>query len=138
MAATETQTWIGTSVPRKEDRKLLTGQGSFVDNMTLPGMVFMAVVRSPYAHAKIAGVDTRAARKAPGVVAAFSGHDLAGDWKSSLPTAWLPTEETKAPPHFPLASDKARYAGDAVAVVVADSRAAANALSTSPPSSFQV
>ena len=125
MAATETQTWIGTSVARKEDRKLLVGRGTFVDNMTLPGTVYMAVVRSPYAHAKIVGVDTKAARKAPGVVAAFSGHDLAGDWKSSLPTAWLPTEDTKAPPHFPLASDKARYAGDAVAVVVADSRAAA-------------
>ena len=125
MAATETQTWIGTSVARKEDRKLLTGRGMFVDNMTLPGTVYMAVVRSPYAHARIAGVDTSAARKAPGVVAAFSGHDLAGDWKSSLPTAWLPTEDTKAPPHFPIASDKARYEGDAVAVVVATSRAAA-------------
>jgi len=125
MAATETQTWIGTSVARKEDRKLLLGRGTFVDNMTLPGTVFMAVVRSPYAHAKITRVDTTAARSAPGVVAAFSGQDLAGDWKSSLPTAWLPTEETKAPPHFPLASDKARYEGDAVAVVVADSRAAA-------------
>jgi carbon-monoxide dehydrogenase large subunit len=125
MSSTQARRWIGTSVARKEDRKLLTGQGSFVDNMTLPGTVYMALVRSPYAHARIVAVDTTAAAGAPGVVAAFSGADLADDWKSSLPTAWLPTEDTKAPPHYPLASDKARYAGDAVAVVVASSRAAA-------------
>jgi carbon-monoxide dehydrogenase large subunit len=125
MAATDTQTWIGTSVPRKEDRKLLTGQGSFVDNLNLPGTVYMALVRSPYAHARIVSVDTSAARQAPGVVAAFSGADLADDWKAGLPTAWLPTEDTKSPPHLPLATDKARYAGDAVAVVVASSRAEA-------------
>jgi carbon-monoxide dehydrogenase large subunit len=126
MAATETHTWIGQSVARKEDRKLLTGQGSFVDNMTLPGTIYMALVRSPYAHARIAGVDTKQAAAAEGVVAVFSGADLAEDWKASLPTAWLPTEDTASPMHRPLATDKARYEGDAVAVVVADSRAAAN------------
>ncbi|MDP9284817.1 MAG: xanthine dehydrogenase family protein molybdopterin-binding subunit [Actinomycetota bacterium] len=125
MAVTETQSWVGQSVPRKEDHKLLVGQGTFVDNMTPVGTVFLAVVRSPYAHARIVNVDTDAARSAPGVVAAFSGAELAEDWKASLPTAWLPTEETNAPDHKPLAVDKARYAGDAVAVVVADSRAAA-------------
>jgi carbon-monoxide dehydrogenase large subunit len=126
MAATETHTWIGQSVARKEDRKLLTGQGSFVDNMTLPGTIYMALVRSPYAHARISGVDTKQAAAAEGVVAVFSGADLAEDWKASLPTAWLPTEDTASPMHRPLATDKARYEGDAVAVVVADSRAAAN------------
>jgi carbon-monoxide dehydrogenase large subunit len=125
MAVTETQSWVGQSVPRKEDHKLLVGQGTFVDNMTPVGTVFLAVVRSPYAHARIVSVDTDAARSAPGVVAAFSGAELAEDWKASLPTAWLPTEETNAPDHKPLAVDKARYAGDAVAVVVADSRASA-------------
>jgi carbon-monoxide dehydrogenase large subunit len=125
MAATETQSWIGQSVARKEDRKLLTGQGTFVDNMTLPGTVYMAVVRSPYGHARLNGVDTSAAAAAEGVVAVFTGADLADDWKASLPTAWLPTEETKAPMHRPLATDKVRYEGDGVAVVVADSRAAA-------------
>ena len=125
MAATETPTYIGASVPRREDRKLLTGQGSFVDNLTLPGMLWMALVRSPYPHARIVGVDVAAAAGAPGVVAAYSGHDLAEEWGGSLPCAWPVTEDIEMPPHWPLAQDKARYEGDAVAVVVADSRAAA-------------
>ncbi len=125
MAATETPTYIGASLPRREDRKLLTGQGSFVDNLTLPGMLWMALVRSPYPHARIVGVDVAAAAGAPGVVAAYSGHDLAEEWGGSLPCAWPVTEDIEMPPHWPLAQDKARYEGDAVAVVVADSRAAA-------------
>jgi carbon-monoxide dehydrogenase large subunit len=125
MAVTETKSWIGESVLRKEDRKLLTGAGTFVDNMQLPGTAYVALVRSPYAHARIVSVEVDSARDAPGVVAAFSGAELMEDWKASLPTAWLPTEDTQAPPHYPLAADKARYVGDAVAVVIADSRAAA-------------
>jgi aerobic carbon-monoxide dehydrogenase large subunit len=125
MAATEQATYIGAPVPRREDRKLLTGQGSYIDNLTLPGMLWMALVRSPYAHARIVGVDVAAAAGAPGVVAAYSGHDLAGEWGGSLPCAWPVTEDIEMPPHWPLAQDTARYEGDAVAVVVADSRAAA-------------
>ena len=125
MAATETQSWIGKSVARKEDRKLLTGRGSFVDNMMLPGTVYMAVVRSPYAHARINGVDTSSAAAAEGVIAAFSGEDLAGDIPAGLPCAWPVTEDIKMPQHWPVARDKVRYMGDAVAVVVATSRALA-------------
>ncbi len=126
MAATTEQTaYVGTSVARKEDRKLLTGHGSFVESLTLPGTVFMAVVRSPYAHARIRSVDLAAARAAEGVVAAFSGADLAADWHASLPCAWLPTEDTNHPNHRPLAVDEARFAGDGVAVVIAESRALA-------------
>ncbi len=125
MAATETPTYIGAPVPRREDKKLLTGQGSYVDNLTLPGMLWMALVRSPYAHARIVGVDVAAAAGAPGVVAAYSGHDLAEEWGGSLPCAWPVTEDIEMPPHWPLAQDKARYEGDAVAVVVAESRAEA-------------
>jgi len=125
MAATEHATYIGAAVPRKEDRKLLTGQGSFVDNLTLPGMLWMALVRSPYPHARIVGVDVAGAVGAPGVVAAYSGHDLAEEWAGSLPCAWPVTEDIETPPHYPLAQDKARYEGDAVAVVVAESRAEA-------------
>ncbi len=125
MAATETPTYIGSPVPRREDKKLLTGQGSYVDNLTLPGMLWMALVRSPYAHARIVGVDVAAAASAPGVVAAYSGHDLAEEWGGPLPCAWPVTEDIEMPPHWPLAQDKARYEGDAVAVVVAESRAEA-------------
>src|SRR5918911_2907092 len=112
MAVTEerTQTYIGTSVARKEDPKLLTGQASFVDNLSVPGMLWIAVVRSPYAHARINGVDTAAARAHDGVVAAFSGAELREDWQAGLPCAWPVADQIRTPDHWPLAVDKARYA----------------------------
>jgi aerobic carbon-monoxide dehydrogenase large subunit len=116
---------VGTSVKRKEDASLLRGRGTFVDNLTLPGTVYMAVVRSPYPRARIKGVNLDAARGAEGVVAAYSGADLAGDWTGGMPCAWPVTEDIRMPPHYPLASDEARYQGDGVAVVVAESRALA-------------
>jgi carbon-monoxide dehydrogenase large subunit len=116
---------IGQVVPRKEDPELLTGQARYVDDLTLPGMLWMAVVRSPHAHARIAAVDVSAALAAPGVVAAFSGNDLVDDVPAGLPCAWPVTEDIKMPPHWPLARDKARYAGDGIAVVLAESRALA-------------
>ena len=126
MAVTEERTtYIGQPVERKEDAKLLTGQSRFVDDLTLPGMVWAAVVRSPYAHARITSVDLSKALGAEGVVAAFSGADLAEDWKATLPCVWLVTEDTKQPFHRPLATDKARHQGDGVAVVLAESRALA-------------
>jgi len=125
MAVTEKQTYIGSPVARKEDPELLTGQARFVDDIAITGMVWMAVVRSPYAHARIASVDLAAARKAEGVVAAFSGADLADQWAGGLPCAWPVTEDIKLATHWPLAVDKARYAGDGVAVVIAESRALA-------------
>src|SRR6266542_4339593 len=116
---------IGTPVPRKEDPELLTGQAHYVDDLTVPGMIWMALVRSPYAHAQIKVVDVSKALAAEGVVAAYSGEDLAGDIPAGLPCAWPVTEDINMPTHWPLARDKARYAGDAVAVVLAKSRALA-------------
>ncbi len=127
MAVTEEAagTYIGKPVPRKEDAKLLTGQSRYIDDLTLPGMVWASVVRSPFAHARINSVDVAAAREAEGVVAAFAGADLADDWAATLPCVWLVTEDTKQPMHRPLATDKARYQGDGVAVVIAETRAQA-------------
>src|SRR5919204_3337581 len=113
---------VGTPVERKEDTALLTGQAKFVDDMSLPRMVWMAVVRSPYAHARITSVDVTPALAHRGVIAAFSGEDLADEWQASLPCAWLPTEDTNQPNPRPLAVDKARHVGDGVAVVVAETR----------------
>ncbi|MDH4104387.1 MAG: xanthine dehydrogenase family protein molybdopterin-binding subunit, partial [Thermoleophilia bacterium] len=110
MTSTETTgTFVGTSVKRKEDASLLRGRGTYVENLNLPGTVFMAIVRSPYPAARITSVNLDAARVAKGVVAAFSGADLAEDWKGSLPCAWAVTEDIKMPPHYPLAVDEARY-----------------------------
>src|SRR3989337_3693063 len=126
MTTTEaTETFVGTSVKRREDASLLRGRGTYVENLSLPGTVFMTLVRSPYPHARIKSVNLDAARAADGVVAAFSGADLADDWKGSLPCAWPVTEDIKMPPHFPLAADEARCQGDGVAVVIAESRALA-------------
>jgi len=113
---------VGTSVKRKEDLKLLTGRARYIDDIELPGMVWMSVVRSPYAHATIGSVDLSAAREAPGVIAAFSGEELAGEWAGSLPCAWPVTEDINMPAHWPLARGKARHVGDGVAVIVAETR----------------
>jgi aerobic carbon-monoxide dehydrogenase large subunit len=123
--AESTETFVGTSVKRKEDEALLRGRGTFIEGLTLPGTVAMVVIRSPYAHARITRIDLDAARSAEGVVAAFSGADLAEDWAGGMPCAWPVTEDIKMPPHYPLAADVARYQGDGVAVVIAETRALA-------------
>jgi carbon-monoxide dehydrogenase large subunit len=114
--------YIGTRVLRKEDPPLVTGQGRYVDNLVLPGMQWVVIVRSPIAHARIQRVDVSAALQMPGVTAAYSGADLASEWAASLPCAWPVAPGTRIPTHWPVATDKARMVGDAVAVVVADTR----------------
>jgi carbon-monoxide dehydrogenase large subunit len=119
----EMDRYIGSRMLRKEDAALINGRGSYVDNLALPGMVWVSIVRSPMAHARITRVDLSAALQVPGVVAAYSGADLASEWAAGLPCAWPVAPETRIPNHWPVAKDKARMVGDPVAVVVADSRA---------------
>ncbi|HJU57367.1 MAG TPA: molybdopterin cofactor-binding domain-containing protein [Actinomycetota bacterium] len=121
-----TEKFVGQPVLRKEDPALLRGEGSFVDNMTLSGTVHMAVVRSPFAHARVVSVEVSKALEVPGVVGAWSGADLADEWAAPLPMVWPITEDIKTSDHWPLTKDKARFQGDGVAVVLAESRAAAN------------
>ncbi|MDA8309815.1 MAG: xanthine dehydrogenase family protein molybdopterin-binding subunit [Actinomycetota bacterium] len=116
---------VGTRMRRREDAALLSGEARFVHDLVVPGALHMAVVRSPYAHARITSVDVSAALGMPGVVAAFSGADLAGEWASAMPCVWPVTADMQSPPHFPLAVAEACYAGDAVAVVVAGTLAEA-------------
>ncbi len=119
-----TTTEIGASRTRKEDRHLITGQSTWVDNMTLPGMVHLAILRSPMAHAKITAIDVEGARSAPGVVGAWSGRDIA-DVQGDLPCAWPVTPEMINPGAPSLAVDQVNFVGDAVAVVAARSAAEA-------------
>jgi Molybdopterin-binding domain of aldehyde dehydrogenase/Aldehyde oxidase and xanthine dehydrogenase, a/b hammerhead domain/Carbon monoxide dehydrogenase subunit G (CoxG) len=109
----------GQPVRRKEDARVITGQARWTDNLTLPGLAHLAIVRSPMAHARIGKADVSAALERPGVVAAFTGRDLASDY-GSLPTAWIVSDDLIVPDHPPIAADEARYLGDAVAVVVAE------------------
>jgi carbon-monoxide dehydrogenase large subunit len=115
-----TETYVGQPVLRKEDPELLTGQARYTDDIAVQGMLWMAVVRSPYAHARIMKVDLSKALAMEGVVAAFSGQDF--EWAGPLLMAWPVTADLNNPPHYPLSKDKARYQGDGVAVVVAESR----------------
>jgi len=119
------QRYYGQSVPRREDRRFVTGQGQYLDNLPVPGTLHAVVVRCPFAHARIVNVDTAPALSMPGVVAAFSGADLRSDWRASLPMMWAVTDEVRIPDHWPLAVDEARFAGDGVAVVVGRTLAAA-------------
>jgi aerobic carbon-monoxide dehydrogenase large subunit len=121
-------TEIGKARARKEDARLVTGQTNWTDNVQLPGMVQVAYLRSPMAHARIRSVDVSAARGAPGVIAAFSGADFAAE-QGSLPCAWPVTPDIIIPSHPPMAVDEVRYVGEIVACVVARDRyAAADAL----------
>ncbi|HET7874343.1 MAG TPA: molybdopterin cofactor-binding domain-containing protein [Methylomirabilota bacterium] len=113
---------FGSSIKRREDPRFITGTGHYTDDLTLPGQTYAVFVRSPHAHAKIRTIDASKALRHPGVVAVFTGKDLAG--VNSLPCGWL-LPELKVPPHMPLAVDKACYVGDPVAVVIAESLAAA-------------
>ena len=114
--------YMGSSVPRKEDPALLTGRANWTDNIRLPGMLHMGVLRSPFAHAKLTNVDVSGALNHPGVVAAFTGEDLAEEWVIGIPCGWPVTEDIKTPDHWPLARGEVNHAGEGVAVVVATDR----------------
>jgi carbon-monoxide dehydrogenase large subunit len=118
--------WIGKPVRRLEDRHLMTGQGRFTDDVNLPNQACCAFVRSPHAHARIVKIDAAAARAAPGVVAVLTGADVVADGLGSLPFAHVHKrpdgQPITAPPRLPLTADVARFVGDAVAMVVAETR----------------
>ncbi|MCK0091606.1 xanthine dehydrogenase family protein molybdopterin-binding subunit [Rhodococcus sp. F64268] len=109
---------IGQSRRRKEDEHLLTGRTRWTDNIVLPGMLHAAILRSPFSHARITGIDVEGAKTLPGVIAVYTGADLAEE-QGSLPCAWPITEDQLAPPAPSLAVDTVNFAGEAVAVVVA-------------------
>jgi aerobic carbon-monoxide dehydrogenase large subunit len=116
---------IGTAVKRKEDYRFLTGGGTYTDDVQLDRQTYAYFVRSPHAHATIQRIGKDKALKAPGVVAVFTGEDLAAAKVAGLPCGWLITDVNgqpmKEPAHPPLAQGKVRYVGDHVAVVIADS-----------------
>ena len=117
--------YIGKSVKRVEDQRFITGRGRFTDDIVLPNMTYVSIVRSPHAHARITGIDTEAARNHPGVVTVFVGQDLVDDGINPIPTGWQIGEDMKEPPHHTLAIDKVRHVGDGVAAVIAESKEAA-------------
>lgn len=111
--------YIGARIKRKEDYRFITGRGLFVDDIKLPNMLYIAYLRSPYAHAKIKDIDTSKALRIQGVVAIYTGRDLL-DKVKPIPTAWVvPGANLKVPRYLAMAYDKVRYVGEIVAAVVA-------------------
>jgi carbon-monoxide dehydrogenase large subunit len=117
--------YVGKSMKRVEDPRFIQGRGKYVANLHMPGMVYVAIKRSPYAHAKINNINTDDAKALPGVVAVYTGQELVDGGAGSLPCGFTPPG-IKLPPHYPLAIDKVRHVGDGVAVVVAESAYVAN------------
>lgn len=137
MSLTAKSFGIGQPVRRKEDLRLITGRGCFSDDVNLPGQVYAVMVRSPHAHARILSTDIGKALAVPGVLAVLTGRDMLADGLKPIPHkpfALHPADITLvnrdgspvfAAPHYPLAPDKARYVGEAVAMVIAETVAAA-------------
>ncbi len=113
---------VGQSLRRKEDPRLITGRAQYVDDIALHGMLHMAVVRSPEAHARIISIDTAAATAMDGVTAVFTGEEMS-DLLAPLPMAWAPPGvEVKAPERWPLARGTVNHVGDAVAMVIGEDK----------------
>ena len=117
---------IGARVARKEDKRFITGAGRYVDDMVVPGMKHAAFVRSPHAHADIVSIDVAAAQEMPGVIAVLTGRELKTDGIGNLICGWMIHSKDGTPMKMgawsPLAVDRVRYVGDAVVIVVAETK----------------
>ena len=116
-----TQSYIGAPILRREDVRFVTGQGQYLDDIRLPGMLHAAILRSPHAHARIQGIDASAALALDGVTTVFTYADMA-DLAKTIPMRVFPLPGLDDYLQTPLSADTVRHAGEAVAVVVAESR----------------
>lgn len=125
------ETGIGASVKRKEDARFITGTGRYTDDINEVGQTYAVFARSPHARARLRSIDTSAAQTAPGVVAVFTGSDLAADEIGDLPCGWLVKSkdgsDMLAAPHPPIAVDSVNYVGEPYAIVIAETLSAAQA-----------
>jgi carbon-monoxide dehydrogenase large subunit len=125
--AVATPKMLGAPIKRREDPRLITGTSTYVDDLKLPRTAHIAFVRSPHGHARVRGIDASAALAAPGVVAVLTAADINGACTSKMPyeVSLAPFQNVHDMDRYPLATDKVRYVGDPVAIVVAESRYAA-------------
>ena len=115
---------FGSSIKRREDPRMITGRGLYTDDVKLPGQTYAAFVRSPHAHARVRRVDLSRAKGMPGVVAAYTGKDMAEGGVGPLPCGWL-LPDIKIPEFRGVATDKVNFVGHAVAVVIGETPYAA-------------
>ncbi len=129
MSESESGFGIGQPAPRVEDRHLLEGRGTFVDNLDFPGIAHAVLLRSPHGHADIVSVDTAAARQAPGVLLVCTGEELAAEGLGGITSLFVPPDcegrSPYTPPHPLLQAERVRFVGDRVAMVVAECQAQA-------------
>ena len=127
--AGERGTGIGASVRRREDVRFITGRGQYTDDMNRYGQTFAVFLRSPHARARIVSIDLEEARRVPGLVAIYTGRDMAADGIGDLPCGWMVHSKDgspmKQPAHPPLAVDSVNYAGEPYGIVIAETLAAA-------------
>ena len=120
---------IGLPIRRSEDRRFITGKGRYTDDIRLDGQVYAAFVRSPHAHARIISIDASAALERDGVIAVYTGQDMADDGVQPIPPIWQITNKDgsamKEPPRHTLAIGKVLHVGDAIAMVLAETQASA-------------
>ena len=121
MKAGTTAGWVGRAMPRVEDPRFLAGRATYVDDVALPGMLHVALLRSPHAHARIARLDVADAARHPGVLAVLTGEEIAQLMPPLRPLIPIPGP----PATYPLAAGKARYVGEPVVAVAASDRATA-------------
>ncbi len=115
--------YVGRAMRRKEDPRMISGRGRYIDDITVPGMLWAAFVRSPEAHAKITSIDVSAAAERSDVIAVFTGQDLADDFAAPMAMVWAPPGvEINTPENWPLSRGEVKHVGDAVAVVVGTDR----------------
>jgi aerobic carbon-monoxide dehydrogenase large subunit len=133
---------MGVSVKRKEDRRFLVGKGRYTDDIELPQQAYAVFVRSPYAHAGIGSIDTRAASELPGVLAVLTGEDVAAAGLGGIPCGWLVKNKDGSnmvePPHPALAQGTVRHVGDPVAMVIAQTKVQARAAAAAVVVDYEV
>src|SRR5512133_2092767 len=113
---------VGASVRRHEDPKLVSGAGTYVDDIKLPGMLHVGILHSPYAHAKINSVNVDQLKGKKGVAHVLTGQDIRARQKMPLPITWVIPPDLKAPEHWAMATDVVHYVGEPVAAVLVDDR----------------
>ncbi len=116
---TDSTGWVGVDFKRKEDHRLTTGKGAFFGDLSLPGMLHLVFVRAERAHARIKNIDTAAAKAMPGVVAVVTGEDIKDKIRPMPQQVVVPALPARYPTHWPLAMDKVKFHGEAVAAIVA-------------------
>src|SRR5438477_2874814 len=113
---------VGTSVRRHEDPKLVTGSGTYVDDIKLPGMLYVGILHSPHAHARITNIDTGQLADNKSVAAVITGKEVRERQRVPLPITWVIPPDIKTPEHWAMATDVVHYAGEPVAAVLVEDR----------------